>query len=82
MAVKKNQVASGVRVKLNDKFETHSLSHEYLKQEKVIFISDGHIYNDPFGDYVFVKGGSLINAGIAHLTEIDLEFPIPEYPMY
>jgi hypothetical protein len=80
--IKSNQVARGVRVKLNSTFEIKSLSDKYLACEPIIFICESHIYNDRKGEYVFIKGGSLTNSGIAYLTELDLEFPINEVPLY
>lgn len=82
MAIKRNQVARGVRVKLNGNFIEKCLGDKYLKDEKVIFISDNHIYNDSYGDWVYVEGGSLINTGRAYIEQLDLEFPIPERPLY
>lgn len=81
--MKRNQVAKDVRVKLNEKWEPRCLGDNYLKfEESVIFISDGHIYNDVIGEYVFIKGGSLTTSGYAYLDELDLEFPIGETPLY
>lgn len=80
--MKRNEVARGVRVKLNSKFEINSLSDKYLACEPIIMISDSHIFNDIKGEYVFVKGGSLTNSGIAYLTELDLEFPLTDSPLY
>ena len=81
--MKANQVARGVRVKLNNTFEIKSLSDKYLACEPILFIYESHIYNDSYkGEYVFIKGGSLINSGIAYLSELDLEFPISETPLY
>lgn len=80
--IKRNEVARKVRVKLNENFRIKSLSDQYLACEPVLFISDSQIYNDTIGDYVWIKGGSLVNSGIAYLTEIDLEFPIGEGPLY
>jgi hypothetical protein len=80
--VKSNQIARGVRVKLNSDFEINSLSDKYLACELILFIDDSHIYNDQKGEYVFIKGGSLTNSGIAYLSELDLEFPISENPLY
>lgn len=80
--IKLNQVAKDVRVKLNSTFEIKSLSDKYLACEPIIFIAESHIYNDIKGEYVFVKGGSLTNSGTAYLTELKLEFPISETPLY
>lgn len=80
--IKENQIANKVRVKLNANFEINSLSDEYLACEPVIYISDSHIYNDIKGNYIFVRGGSHLNSGIAYLNEIDLEFPIDDDPLY
>ena len=77
-----NQVAKYVRVQFNSNFEINSLSDRYLICENIIFIDDSHIYNDQKGEYVFVKGGSFCNSGIAYLSELDLEFPIGERPLY
>jgi hypothetical protein len=80
--MKSNQVAQGVRVKLNENFIEKCLGDKYLmEQEEVIFISEGHIYNDARGEYVFIKGGSLMNSGYAYLDQLDLEFPIPTTPI-
>lgn len=80
--MKTNQVARGVRVKLNDSFEIKSLSDRYLACEPILFISESHVYNDQKGEYVFIKGGSLTNSGVAYLSELELEFPISETPLY
>jgi hypothetical protein len=80
--VKKNQCAYGVRVKLNESFEVICLSDTYLKEEKVLFIDFHGVMNDQDGYYVYIRGGSLMNSGTAYLTELDLEFPIPEVPLY
>lgn len=80
--MKRNQVANGVRVKLNSTFEIKSLSDKYLACEPILFISDSHIYNDSRGEYVWIKGGSLVNGGPAYLTELDLEFPVSDIPLY
>jgi len=80
--MKSNQVAKDVRVKLNSNFQIKSLSDKYLACEPTIFICESHIYNDQKGEYVFIKGGSNTNSGIAYLSELDLEFPISETPLY
>ena len=81
--VKPNQLARGVRVKLNDTFEINSLSDKYLACEPILYVSDSHIYNDSYkGDFVYISGGSHTNTGTAYLSELDLEFPIPEFPLY
>ena len=80
--VKQNQVARGVRVKLNSNFEINSLSDKYLACESILFIDDSHVYNDVNGYYVFIKGGSKTNSGTVYLNEIDLEFPITDSPLY
>ena len=81
--MKANEVARNVRVKLNNTFEINSLSDKYLACEPIIFIADSHIYNDSYkGDYVFIRGGSSTNSGIAYLSELDLEFPITDAPLY
>lgn len=80
--IKINQVARGVRVKLNSTFEIRSLSDKYLACEPILFICESHIYNDQNGKYVFIKGGSLANSGAAYLSELELEFPISETPLY
>lgn len=80
--VKINQIAKDVRVVLNANFRIKSLSDEYLACEPILFISEGHVYEDTDGKYIFIKGGSLINSGRVYLNEIDLEFSISEKPMY
>jgi hypothetical protein len=80
--VKENRIAYGVRVKLNENFKEKCLGDKYLMEEPVLFIADGHIYNDTIGKYVFIKGGSLCNSGTAYLDQIDLEFEVPEKPLY
>jgi len=80
--IKHNQIAKGVRVKLNSNFEINSLSDRYLVCESILYIDESHIYNDSKGEYVFIRGGSHVNSGIAYLNEIDLEFPISETPLY
>ena len=80
--MKESEVARNVRVKLNSNWNSYSLGDEYLKEEPIIFISDNYVYNDVRGKYVYIKGGSMINLGTAYLTELDLEFPIGETPLY
>ena len=82
MAVKKNRLAYGVRVKLNDNFQVKCLGDNYLKDEPVLFVSYDGVYNDTKGDYVNLTGGSLTNSGYAYLDEIDLVFDVPEKPLY
>jgi len=80
--IKVNQIARGVRVKLNSNFEINSLSDKYLACEPVIIIKDSHVYNDSEGEYVFIGGGSGTNSGVAYLKALDLEFPISDAPLY
>ena len=82
MAVKKNKVAYGVRVKLNENFEEKCLGDKYLKDEPVLFISYDGIYNDSKGEFVNVTGGSLTTSGRVYLDEMDLVFDVPEKPLY
>lgn len=82
MAIKNTQVAYGVRVKLNDTFEEKCLGDQYLKDETVLFIQEEKCYNDTKGEYVMIRGGSLMNSGRAYLSELDLEFPVPDKPLY
>jgi hypothetical protein len=85
MAIKKSEIARGVRVKLNSLFEVKCLGDEYLQCEEVIFIADQHVYNDQKGEYVNLCGGSRTNSGYAYLDQLDLEFPYDEkviYPVY
>ena len=84
MSIKQDQVARGVRVKFNKKFEPKSLGEESLIKDKIVFISDYMIYNDSVGHYVNLRGytpnkngGAIyVNSGYAYLDEIDLKFPI------
>lgn len=80
--VKSNRVAYGVRVKLNSNFQEKCLGDKYLKDEPVLFISQEKSYKDQRGEYVTIRGGSLINSGYAYLDELDLEFEVPESPLY
>lgn len=80
--MKKNRIAAGVRVKLSEIWFEKSLGDRYLAEEPVIFIADGHIYNDVKGEYVFLKGGSGTTSGVAYLNEIEPEFPMPEGCLY
>ncbi len=80
--MKQNEVARGVRVKLNSNFEIKSLSDKYLACEPILFICESHTYNDEKGLYTWVRGGSLTNSGCVYLTELDLEYPTPEIPLY
>jgi hypothetical protein len=82
MAVKTNRIAYGVRVKLNTNFKEKCLSDKYLKEEKILWIAQEKPYNDANGYNVLVRGGSLINSGMVYLNEIDLEFEVPERPLY
>ena len=76
MAIKKSQCAQDVRVKLNSEFFVKCIGDNFLKEETIIYLQDGHVYNDVKGEYVRIKGGSKMNSGYAYLNELDLEFPI------
>lgn len=80
--IKTSKIAYGVRVKLNENFEEKCLGDKYLKDEPVIFIADPKVYNDSYGDYVYIRGGSLTNSGYAYLDQLELEFDVPEHPLY
>lgn len=80
--MKINRVAYGVRVKLNSQFQEKCMGDKYLRDERILFIADEKPYNDAKGYYVNVRGGSLANSGQVYLNEIDLEFEVPEYPLY
>lgn len=85
MTIKRNEIARGVRVKLNSNFIPKCLGDEYLQCEEVIFIAEEKPYNDQKGDYVFLRGGSGINSGYAYLDQLDLEFPYSDnvrHPVY
>ena len=73
MAIKKSEIAIGVRVVLNDKWEQKCLGDKYLQDEKVLYISSERPYNDVKGDYVHIGGGSHTNSGYANLDQLDLE---------
>jgi|SRR5690349_21140505 len=80
--MKKSEVAKNVRVVLNSSFKIKSLADECILQEPIVFIVSEEVYNDREGDYVFIKGGSFLNNATAYLTELDLEFPINDSPLY
>lgn len=80
--VKPSRIAYGVRVKLNSNFQEKCLGDKYLKEERILFISCEKPMNDTIGEYVRITGGSLVNSGEAYLNEIDLEFEVPETPLY
>ena len=48
----------------------------------LFYLFQKNIYNDNGGYYVIVKGGSRTNSGAVYLTQIDLEFPINDIPLY
>lgn len=76
MSIQSYNVAIGVRVKLNDKFEEKCLGDKYLiEQEDTYFISSQKISSDTKGEYVNISGGSHITSGYAYLDQLDLEFP-------
>ena len=80
--VKLNRIAYGVRVKLSSEFQEKCLGDKYLKDETVLWISCEKAMNDSHGYYVNITGSSLINSGYAYLNELDLEFEVPEKPLY
>lgn len=80
--VKENQVAYGVRVKLNENFKPGSLAEKYLMDEPVLYIGYDGIQNDVGGKYVWVHGGSGTNSGPVYLKDIHLEYPVPDKPLY
>lgn len=85
--IKRNQIARDVRVVLNDTFEVKCLGDKYLKLEPELYIRDEHIYNDTFGEYVFIDSEYMptlssehiltgVNSGYAYLNELDLKYPV------
>lgn len=80
--IQENQIAKDVRVVLNEKFSSKCLGDEHLAEEKMLYIQDGHKYNDVNGTYIWIKGGSRTTSGTVYLHQIDLEFPISEKPHY
>lgn len=76
MAIKKAHCAYQVIVKLNNQFVEKSIGDKYLKEETLLYLSEGHVYNDKNGEYVMVKGVSGINSGYAYLNELDLAFVV------
>ena len=80
--IKENQVAYGVRVKLNNNWVQKCLGDKYLQDEKVLFIDYHGIMEDAKGKYVYIQGGSLTTTGYAYLDMLDLEYPVPETPLY
>lgn len=56
--VKKEEIARGVRVKLNENWVEKCLADKYLAEEPVIYIRDNYTYNDTKGEYVHIQGGS------------------------
>lgn len=80
--IQPKHIAYGVRVKLNSEFIEKCLGDKYLKDEKVLFIRETKPYNDTKGEYVYIEGGSLLNSGYAYLNELDLEYPVPNKPLY
>ena len=82
MAIKQNCVAYGVKVKLNDQFEEKCIGDQFLKLETVLWIDSHKVFNNQKGEYVTIRGGSLVSSGYAYLNELDLEFEIPDTPLY
>lgn len=83
--IKKNEIARGVRVKFNSNFATKCKGDENLQCEEVIYLSEGHVYNDSKGEYILITGGSGLSSGYAYLDELDLEFPYGQghhYPVH
>jgi len=76
MAIKKTHCAYKTIVKLNDEFVEKCLGDKYLKEEQLLYLREGHVYNDTKGEYVMVTGASGMNSGYAYLNELDLAFPI------
>ncbi|HMY42202.1 MAG TPA: hypothetical protein PLW92_04005 [Chitinophagales bacterium] len=77
MAIKKSECAYKTPVKLNDEFVEKCLGDKYLKEEQLLFIREGHVYNDiKKGEYVMIGGASGITSGYAYLNELDLAFPM------
>jgi len=82
MSLNKNTIAYGVRIKLKDNFVQKCIGDKFLvEQEDILFISEGHVYNDSKGEYVMIKGGSLTNSGYAYLDELELLHPVPNKPI-
>ncbi len=84
--LKPNRIAYGVRVRLNEQFQVKCLGDDYLKMEKVLWVTDTQAANDTKGHYVHISGGSMTGGGYAYLNELELEpdpeFKVPESPLY
>lgn len=72
--IRPHEVAYKVRVKLNDQFVEKCLGDKYLREEPIIYIRDGKVYNDGKSDYVHISGK--LNSGYAYLNQLDLEFNV------
>jgi hypothetical protein len=75
--IKADQVARHVRVKFIYGYEPTSISTQnLLEDEEYMYIRDAKVYNDSHGEWVYLRGASKLNSGIAYLDELLLEFPI------
>lgn len=70
--IKPNQCAADVQVKVVDGYKPKSLSHKYLVEEDMLYLTDGNVYNDTSGSYVFVSGSSGFNSGTMYLRDLIL----------
>lgn len=79
MAIKPYNVAIGVRVKFNNKFEPKCIGDENLLHEDILYITQERVsnmyVNEEIKYYVYIGGGSHTQSGTAFLDELDLEFP-------
>lgn len=77
--MKRNRVAAGVRVRPNHLFEQKCIADKFfIEQETEWFLPDGHIYNDVKGEYVFVKGASLLTSTTCYLEQLDVVHDVLE----
>lgn len=72
--LKVENVAIGIRVKLNSDFKPKNENDENLKKEDIIFISDNKCYKDDKGEFVNIMCDSLLISSYAYLNELELEF--------
>jgi hypothetical protein len=68
--ITRKQVVKGTQVRFVEGTKPVSMAMKYLMEEPEIRIRESHVYNDSYGDWIWVEGG--FNSHSAYLKELEI----------